>query len=217
MPRLEMRGRISSAGFASGDRFVLGDWWVSPIGAFADVMWARPDGERVLLASSSEAAELVTTIYRFDRCQVVGMTVADEPREVRAEAGQVALRLVGAAGWRLPGGRRRPAAWHRLVEAPVARLVLGVQVYGTSPAGVREWYRADEWRPVVAASASVAGEGLGELRPLDPPCGFGFSEPPRRPSLVRVRPLLEDPSGRLGELAARHLHRDEPLSPMHAS
>jgi hypothetical protein len=32
---------------------------------------------------------------------------------------------------------------------------------------------------------------LGALGPLDPPAGFGFSEFPRRPAIVRCSPLLE--------------------------
>ena len=37
---------------------------------------------------------------------------------------------------------------------------------------------------------------------VDPACRFGFSEPPKRPSLTAVRPLLEDPSGRLDQVVA---------------
>jgi hypothetical protein len=62
---------------------------------------------------------------------------------------------------------------------------------------VREWYRADGYRRVVAAEASLAGRDLGRLVPFPEPARFGFSEPPRHPAVVRVRPLLEDPAGRL--------------------
>ncbi len=72
---------------------------------------------------------------------------------------------------------------------------MGVRTYGVSPTGVREWYRARSYRRVVAGSASVAGADLGPLRPIDPRCGFGFSEPPRRPSIVAVRPHLQFPPG----------------------
>jgi hypothetical protein len=85
----------------------------------------------------------------------------------------------------------------RWVEGPIARAAMGVRTYGESPTGVREWYRADEYRPLVAAEGSVAGADLGPMAPFATPAGFGFSEPPRRPALVKVRPLLEDPSGRL--------------------
>jgi hypothetical protein len=37
-------GRITSCGFDSGDRIVIGMWESSPFGRFADIMWAKPDG-----------------------------------------------------------------------------------------------------------------------------------------------------------------------------
>jgi hypothetical protein len=40
------------------------------------------------------------------------------------------------------------------------------------------------------------------MAPLDSVCGFGFSEPPRFPSITEVRPLLADRSGRLDALIA---------------
>ncbi|WP_419554432.1 hypothetical protein [Candidatus Poriferisodalis sp.] len=60
-----LRGSITSVGFASGHRFVIGDWPHSPIGPFADVMWARPDGKRVLLGEASATACIVS-VYPFD-------------------------------------------------------------------------------------------------------------------------------------------------------
>jgi hypothetical protein len=54
----------------------------------------------------------------------------------------------------------------------------------------------------VRGSAAVDGVDLGDLRPVDPPVRFGFSDPPRRPSMVTVRPRLVDPSGRLGDVLA---------------
>ena len=51
--RFELRGVVSSVGFASGDRFVIGHWISSPIGAFTDLMWATPDGVRHLRVPSA--------------------------------------------------------------------------------------------------------------------------------------------------------------------
>ncbi len=53
-------GRISSSGFASGDRIVIGDWKKSPLGSFTNVMWAKPDGTRVLLSPSQKHADYVS-------------------------------------------------------------------------------------------------------------------------------------------------------------
>ena len=54
--RFELRGVVSSVGFASGDRFVIGHWILSPIGAFTDLMWATPDGVRHLRVPSPRAS-----------------------------------------------------------------------------------------------------------------------------------------------------------------
>ena len=66
MTSVELAGVIASAGFASGHRIVVGSWKRGPLGPMNDVMWARPDGTRVLIAPSAEVAEFVTSIYRFD-------------------------------------------------------------------------------------------------------------------------------------------------------
>ena len=98
----------------------------------------------------------------------------------------------------LSAGRRRPIPFSlvpgftRWVQDPIARATMGVRTYGRSPTGVREWYRATSYRLVRDAAARVEGAELGPLAPrIDPPVRFGFSEPPRRPSMVWLRPLLE--------------------------
>jgi hypothetical protein len=160
-----------------------------------DVMWARPDGERVLLAEDDHVARFITAVYAFDRVEVGAIGATGDRRHLELHAG--ALRLGFTAGRAIPFPGPRPAWVTRFVEAPVARVVLGVRTYGTSPTGVREWYRASRWRPLRSARAALEGEDLGPCGPVDPALGVGFSEPPRRPSWVEVRPLLHDPSGRL--------------------
>ena len=170
-------------------------------------MWATAGGERRLVAPTQEVAAFVSAVYRFDRTEVtpleadlcVQATQAGlEEWHLRVAAPDLGLELSlrAGAGWRIPFPR--PAWFTRWVEAPVARRLLGVRPYGVSPTGVAEWYRADAYRPVVAGEASLAGRDLGPVGALDPPVSFGFSEPPRRPSMVSVRPLLEDRSGVLG-------------------
>lgn len=165
-------------------------------------MWARPDGTRVLLADRSETAAFVSAVYTFDEVRVVPFSVARDERAVDVTAGPLEISLRAGSGWRLPPLAFRPSWVTRLVEAPVARLTMGVHTFGTSPSGVREWYRAVGWRPVLTGAARLDGRALGPLGPLEPPLGVGFSEPPRRPSMVLVRPQLEDPTGRLDEVLA---------------
>ena len=196
-------GAICSAGFASGDRFVVGHWASSPLGPMVDVMWARPDGERVLLAQHQEAAAFIGAVYRFDAVEVSDITSRFDGRALSVTTRSLELSMRGGRGWRLPLPRLRPPWFTRWVEGPLARLLLGVRTFGVSPTGVKEWYRAEAYRPLVDARAVVGGRDLGRWVPFDRPVQFGFSEPPRRPSIVVVRPLLADPSGRLDQVLRR--------------
>ena len=179
---------------------MIGHWDDGPLGSMADVMWARPDGRRVLLADRAETATFVSAVYTFDEVHVVPFRAARDERGIDLAAGPLEISLRAGAGWRLPPLAVRPSLATRFLEAPVARLAMGVHAYGTSPTGVREWYRALAWRPVVAGAGRLDGVPLGSLAPLAPPLGVGFSEPPRHPSMVLVRPQLEDPTGRLDEV-----------------
>ena len=202
--RLELRGAIAGVGFSSGDRFVAGIWDDGPLGPMTDVMWARPDGARVLLVPHEEAGRFVGGIYRFERTEVVAIAVARPDSDtLRIDAGPVSLTLSLGADNPLFGLRpavlRRSLAWVRLEDAllrpVVGRWLLegaaGVNAYGRSASGVREWYRVDGYRPVSAARGTLGGRDLGAMAPLDPRVRFGFSEFPRRPALVRCSPVLE--------------------------
>jgi hypothetical protein len=191
--RVDLAGRIGAAGFASGDRVVVGVWESGPLGAMTDVMWARPDGERVLLAPTEAVAEFITSAYRFDRVYIAEVATRGDDHTIEVDAGALSIRLVAGRGWRLPPARLRPPWFTRYVEGPVARVTMGVHTYGVTPTGVREWYRADRWSPVVSGRATLDGIDLGSMGPVQPPCRFNFSEPPTRPSITEVRPLLEFP------------------------
>lgn len=189
VPRTSMRGIIVSTGFASGHRFVVGHWREGPLGPMTDIMWAAPDGRRTLLAPSAEVADFITSVYAFDAVLLGPVAVVEAGRGLDLVTERVQLRLQAGRAVRIPV--RRPAWFTRYVEGPIARASMGVRTYGTSPTGVREWYRADAYRRLVAATGSIDGADLGAMAPVDPPARFGFSEPPRRPSWVEVRPLLE--------------------------
>ena len=186
---------IASAGFGSGDRFVVGHWRKGPLGPMDDVMWATAAGERWLLAGRHDVADFVAGIYDFDRVLVTPLQVrtstAPVGLDVHAPDLGLDVHMEAGRGWPVPVPRRRPAWFTRAVEAPIARRLLGVEPYGVSPTGVREWYQASRYRPVVRASAALDGTDLGPLRPLTPAVGFGFSEPPRRPSMVEVTTVLD--------------------------
>lgn len=164
-------------------------------------MWATPDGERHLVASTRAVADFVSAVYRFDRVVVTPLTVDERDRRLDLLAPELGLHLhlEAGRGWPVPAPRRRPRWFTRYVEAPVARrLVPGVEAYGVSPTGAKEWYQATRYRPLTAARASLHGADLGPMGPVDPPTRFGFSEPPRRPSWVEVRTRLVLPPPRRG-------------------
>jgi hypothetical protein len=196
--RYELAGTIGNVGFSSGHRFVVGRWDESPVGPMNDVMWARPDGVRILLVDRREASEFITAVYRFDAVRVTPLSCRMDGSVLEVTAGDLHITMRAGKRWPIPLGRLRRRAVFRPLERLLARALLGVHTFGVSPTGVREWYRADQYRRVVAAEASLAGRDLGHLVPFHEPARFGFSEPPRHPAIVRVRPLLEDPSGGLG-------------------
>ncbi|MEO5747844.1 MAG: hypothetical protein ABI336_04380 [Humibacillus sp.] len=195
-------GRIAGVGSSSGVRVVLGSWERTPLGSFADAMVEKADGHRVLLAPSPEVAAFIEQTYSFDEVRLEPITVersvAGVGRMARGATWQVtspSLTLELTLGSRLPLGwllRAVPArlaaspGWATLVD-PVARMTMrGVRTRGTALAGRREFYGATDLRAVTALSGSLDGVDLGVLAPVDPPCRFGFSSTPRRPSVTRV-------------------------------
>ena len=156
-------------------------------------MWARPDGRRVLVAATQAGVDYVSAVYGFDEVVVGPLRVDLRGRFLHLRAAGLGLELHLTAGRGVTLPWARPAWFTRWVEAPIAGRLLGVRVYGVSPSGVREWYRAVSFRRIVAGWASIDGRDLGRLGRIDPPAGFGFSEPPGFPSMVGVEPLLEWP------------------------
>ena len=191
MPLIEtLRGSITSVGFDSGHRFVIGDWRCSRIGPFADIMWALPNGRRVLLGDAAVAAYIVS-VYPFDEVRDQAVTAERNGRSYTVRSHGLKLDMkIGLATLRPPP---RPRWITATVENWCARKLIGVRTYGTSPTGVVEWYRTRSARRVVAASVSLDGVDLGSLASLDRPLGFGFTDPPRQPSHVRLRVDLQRP------------------------
>lgn len=167
-----------------------------------DVMWARPDGGRVLLVDRAEAGRFITAVYRFDSVVVTPIVCAESHDHVELIAGPVRLRLGLGRRWPIPLARLRRIRLLRPLERAVARSLLGVRTYGISPTGVHEWYRAEAYQRIISAEGWVDGDDLGPAVRFGPPAGFGFSEPPRRCAVVRVKPRLDDPTGRLRETIA---------------
>jgi hypothetical protein len=196
-------GTITGVAFADGHRMVIGRWTTSPLGAFADVMLAGPDGRRTLLAPTGGVAAFVAAHYNFDEVVVapVDASLDDASLEVLAPGLEVraALGPRGAASRLLRSRPRRLRAsetWSRFEDTVARPLVspllggAGVRSRGTTRAGARERYVPHDLRPVASAHAVVDGSPCGALVPLAP-SGFGFSEFPARPAHVSVTAIFD--------------------------
>lgn len=210
-------GCIAAGGFRAGDTVVVGCWRRSPLGRLVDVMWVRPDGERVLLAPSAAAAVYVSTLYAFDRTEVVDIEGGFDGSAVAVCAGPLRVRLeAGPRDWRSwlfalrPRPLRRSPAWigfeDRLARPFVGRIIGGadgVRAAGVAPGGQREWYGVDDYRPVTAGRLEVAGHDAGDLTALRPDLGIGLSTFPTVPAVVHVGTLIEGREHVTGPAAPR--------------
>jgi hypothetical protein len=198
--RLRFDGWILGAGTASGTRVVVGHWPRSPLGPLSDVMVQRPDGARLLLAPTQEAADFIAATYAFDEVRLVPVVVQrPDPRTWVVTAGPLRLRVT--TGRRPPLGRllrvvppplARTPVWVGLLDRP-ARLLTGLRTTGSAGNGRTEWYGVQDLHVVTALAASWDGEPLGALAAVRPPVTFGFGSVPPRPSLARVTTTVQVP------------------------
>ncbi len=198
MTRLRFRGRIAGAGSTSGVRVVVGHWLDTPVGPFSDVMVETASGHRVLLAPTRAVAEFIAATYTFDEVRIEPVVVEESPAEWVVTTPSLVLTL--GIGRRTTLGRllrlvpdpiaTRPA-WATAAD-PISRVVMrGVRTRGSAGDGRREWYGATDVHAVTSLSGALAGQDLGRLAPVDPPCRFGFSSTPRRPSVTDVVTTVE--------------------------
>ena len=191
--RLTFEGRIAGAGSSSGVRVVVGGWPTSPFGPFADAMVETAAGHRVLLAPTQRVAEFVAATYVFDEVRVEPVDLGLTAWGWRLRSPSLTLELrfgdrttLGRLLRTIPTRVATHPAWASAAD-PVSRIVLrGVRTRGVARAGRREWYGATDVHAVVGLSGRFDGSDLGDLRPMDPPCSFGFSSTPRRPSVTDV-------------------------------
>ncbi|GAA3534438.1 hypothetical protein AFL01nite_06320 [Aeromicrobium flavum] len=196
--RERFAGRIAGVGSASGVRVVVGRWDASPWGAFADVMIEDAGGHRVLLAPTEQVREFVTATYSFDEHVIEPVSVTDTADGWQVETPSLSLRLVvggrtplGALLGIVPKSVATAPAWCSAID-PVARVVMrGVRTRGTAGNDRREWYGATSVVSVDEITGAWRGTDLGDLRPVDPPCRFGFSSTPARPSVTSVVTTIE--------------------------
>ena len=196
--RHRFHGEIAGVGSSSGVRVVVGRWRQSPLGTFADVMLAEPDGTRVLLAPEQAVADFVSTTYRFDRVKIGPVSVAIEEESSGHPSWHVVAPglditfSVGrrtALGWllKLVPSRLATAPWWARLTDPVARVVLrGVRTRGTAGNERREYYGATDLQRITELAGSWQGNDLCGLAPVSPEPGFGFGSTPQRPSVTSI-------------------------------
>lgn len=191
-------GRIAGVGSTSGVRVVVGRWDDSPWGAFADVMVEDASGHRVLLAPDERVRDFVTATYSFDEHVIEPVSVSDTADGWQVSTPSLSLLVevggrtpLGAALGLVPSLMATSPAWCSAID-PVARVVMrGVRTRGTAGNDRREWYGATSVRAVTRIAGEWRGVDLGSLAPVDPPCRFGFSSTPARPSVTSVVTTVE--------------------------
>jgi len=196
--RERFTGRIAGVGSTSGVRVVVGRWDDSPWGSFADVMVEDAAGHRVLLAPDERVREFVAATYAFDEHVIEPVEVTDASGGWQVTTPSLSLGLViggrtplGSLLGLVPARVATSPAWCAVAD-PVARVVLrGVRTRGTAGGDRREWYGATSVHAVTAIDGTWRGAGLGTLAPVDPPCRFGFSSTPERPSVTSVVTTIE--------------------------
>ncbi|MCF6377465.1 hypothetical protein L2K70_07595 [Nocardioides KLBMP 9356] len=196
--RERFTGRIAGVGSTSGVRVVVGRWDDGPWGSFADVMLEDASGHRVLLAPSERVRDFVAATYSFHEEVIEPVSVVDTAGGWQVTTPSLSLRLVlgrrtplGSLLSVVPARLATSPAWCSLVD-PVARLVLrGVRTRGTAGNDRREWYGATSVVAVTSLTGAWRGTDLGAIAPVDPPCRFGFSSTPRRPSVTSVVTTIE--------------------------
>lgn len=195
--RERFTGQIAGVGSTSGIRVVVGRWSDSPWGSFADVMIEDASGHRVLLAPDDRTRDFVVATYSFDEVVLEPVAVTgDAEWQVSTPSLDLAFRVgrrtaLGHLLRAVPSRLATAPAWCAAVD-PVARVVMrGVRTRGTAGQDRREWYGATSVHEVTALTGTWRGQPLGALAPVDPPCRFGFSSTPRRPSVTSVVTTVE--------------------------
>ncbi len=202
--RERFTGRIAGVGSTSGVRIVVGRWDDGPWGSFADVMVEDAAGHRVLLAPDEQVRDFVSATYSFDEHVIEPVSVCDTTGGWQVTTPSLSLRMVvggrtplGAVLGLVPARVATAPAWCAVVD-PIARIVLrGIRTRGTAGGARREWYGATSVTAVTAVEGVWRSIDLGALAPVDPPCTFGFSSTPRRPSVTSVVTTIERPASRL--------------------
>jgi len=183
------KGRITSSGFASGDRIVIGDWQESILGSFTNLMWAKSDGTKVLLSPSEKHAELVSKLYNFEEVNIVEFKVERGRKSISVSAGDLHIEATWGMTWRIPFWR--PLWFTAFIEGFFGKILFGTKTHGRTKNNRKAWYSVRSISKLIQASAKFGNENLGESRKFVATACFGFSEPPAKPSSVTLKTYIK--------------------------
>ena len=183
-------GRITSCGFSSGDRLVIGIWKKSPFGDFADIMWAKSDGTKILIAPNNEIGDYISSMYNFDIIKIEEIKLEERKNMIKLETEDIHCHFEWNKG--IPFIiKKRPLWFVASIEYLFGWLIFRTKTYGKTKDGKKEWYVVDRLSKLTLAKAFIGDKNLGEFTDFFPKANFGFSDPPKMPSSVLVRSHIE--------------------------
>jgi len=183
------RGRITSSGFESGDSLVIGDWIESPLGAFTNIMWSKPDGTRVLISPSPDHANFVSSLYDFDEVVVTEIIVKRKMKMVSIKTDYIEASMSWGVLFPLP--IPRPLWFISSIENIFGKTFFGSSTYGIARDGSREWYSIRGISRVFNAEAKAPDSDFGKIAKTSFSKPFGFSSPPKTPTSIIVNSYID--------------------------
>ena len=183
-------GRITSCGFSSGDRLVIGSWKKSPFGEFSDIMWAKSDGTKVLIAPNKEIGDYISSMYNFDTIKIEEINLEETHNMMKLDAKEINCHFEWNNG--IPFIiKKRPLWFVASIEYLFGWLIFGTKTHGKTKDGKKEWYVVDRLSKLTKANVNIENKDLGNYTNFYPKANFGFSDPPKMPSSVLVRSHIE--------------------------
>lgn len=183
-------GRITSCGFSSGDRIVIGTWINTPFGSFSDIMWAKPDGTKVLIAPNQKIANYISSLYDFDIIKIEELDIESDENMMKIETKDLNCHFEWSRGVSFLI-KKRPLWFVASIEYFFGWLIFGTKTYGKTKNGKKEWYAVDRLSRLTLADVEFNGKNLGKQTKFHPKANFGFSDPPKMPCSALVRSHIE--------------------------
>ncbi|MBC7248124.1 MAG: hypothetical protein H5T73_10145 [Actinobacteria bacterium] len=173
---------IPALQFGPSDVFLIEDWEETPVGPYRAVFHFTPEDFRTLYVDSEGGRDLVSSIHRFDRMQVVPVAsrrtgglwtvevAAGDRDALRIEveyAERGVLKAVNRVAPRIPEAVAGSALYCRFLPrlaAPLLGTDPGQRIAGVTELGRRCRFRLDAIYRVVDANCRWGGRDLGPLR-----------------------------------------------------